>query len=101
MQILKNNYKNMINVELNEKFEKLKQYGSNIIINKLNNKIYNLSLTQEELSKFDQNTLNYIHVKLHNSIYFKKPFNDIKKIKILHDNVIKYLPNHKIIDKLD
>jgi len=42
-----------------------------------------------------------VHAKLHNAIYFKKPFAPFEKIKELHDRIITKLKFHVPFDKLD
>lgn len=91
----------MMNNKLDDKFKKLQEYDKEIKIKNLNKKIYDLNLSEEEISKYSPQELSYIHITLHNSLYFKKPFNDFIKIKKIHDLIIKFLDSHPIIDKLD
>ena len=86
---------------LNSKLDKLKSYFNDQEIKKLTSKIYSLELDETYLKTLSQNHLIYIHVKLHNAIYYKKPFAEFKKLKLMHDLLIKFLDNHIFIDKLD
>lgn len=87
--------------ELDSKFDKLKNYSKELEIKTLNKSIYNLNISKETLKNASQNILQYIHVKLHNSYFFKKPFAKKEDIKKFHDKISKYIPNHKYIDELD
>ncbi len=88
-------------MDLNKKFEELKKYSSEKELERINNHIYNLELTDKYLSKLSENILIYIHVKLHNAMDYKKPFAPKDKIKIAHDKVAKIMQKHPIIDELD
>lgn len=87
--------------ELNTQLEKLKEYSRDKEIKRLNKKIYDLNLSDKYLKFLSINQLSYIHVKLHNSLSYKKPFAKIEDIKKVHDRLIKLMKNHSKIDKLD
>ena len=87
--------------ELDKKLKDLKRYSSEQFIIKLDKKIYNLRFDSTYLKNLSQDNLNYIHVKLHNALGYKKPFKPIKEIKIVHDKVAKLLKEHIKIDELD
>lgn len=87
--------------ELDKKFEKLKQYSEEKNTESLVKRIYDLRLNDEFLSTLDHKKLLFIHVKLHNSFYYKKPFAPKKDIKKVHDRVALLLPCHTFIDDLD
>ena len=87
--------------ELNLKLKELKEYSQKKEIETLNKKIYSLSLTKEFLESLPQERLQYIHVRLHTALSYKKPFADLKEIKKTHDVVAKLLNNHFNVDNLD
>ena len=87
--------------ELDSKLEKMKEYGADKDISRLNKRIYDLKLDKNYLKNLSMEKLQYIHVKLHNALSYKKPFADMKSIKKIHDIVAKLLDKHLIIDKLD
>ena len=87
--------------ELESKFDKLKEYSLKKEIKKLNKKIYDLDLSDKYLHSLSQDTLKYIHVKLHNALSYKKPFAEFNDIKKAHDKLVKLLKDHPKIDKLD
>jgi len=87
--------------DLDKKFGKLKEYSSQLEIDKLNKRIYELNLDDNYLNSLTQGKLQYIHVKLHNALSYKKPFADINNIKKAHDKIASLLENHQKIDKLD
>jgi len=87
--------------DLNSKFAKLKEYLSQLEIDKLNKRIYELDLDDKYLKSLSQDKLQYIHVKLHNALSYKKPFKDINDIKRMHDKIIPLLENHQKVDELD
>lgn len=88
-------------MELNNKLKELNQYSSELSTNTLNKRIYELDLNESYLSGLTEPELQYIHVKLHNSLAYKKPFAPIETIKSAHDRMIKFLSSHTKIDKLD
>lgn len=87
--------------DLTKKLDNLKKYFNEITIDKLNKKIYNLDLNEKYLKSRSQQELQYIHVKLHNALSYKKPFAKIKDIKKSHHLIAKLLNSHLKIDKLD
>ncbi len=87
--------------DLNKKLNELKEYSSEISVIKLNKRIYKLDLTEKYLKTLSSPELQYIHVKLHNALSYKKPFAKIKDIKKIHDLIAKILPTHHKIDELD
>ena len=88
-------------MDLNKKLNELKKYSSEILITQLNKKIYKLDVNLEYLKTLSQQELQYIHVKLHNALSYKKPFAKIEDIKKVHDILSKLLISHFKIDKLD
>ena len=86
---------------LDSKLEELKKYQGNKDIERLNKKIFNLDLSKEFLSSLSQDKLQYIHVKLHNALSYKKPFSKVENIKKVHNGVARLLKNHLKIDKVD
>lgn len=91
----------MNSYELDEKLEEIKRFRVNNFLKKLDKKIYGLKLSEEYLSGLSQDYLIYVHVRLHNSLGYKKPFAPIKDVKKVHDCVAKFMKNHKRIDSLD
>jgi len=87
--------------DLNSEFAKLKEYSSQLEIDKINKRIYELDLDDKYLKSLSQDKLQYIHVKLHNALSYKKPFRDINDIKKMHDKIVPLLNNHQKADKLD
>ena len=87
--------------KLDTDFENLKKYHNKKEIEQLNKKIFSLDLSKEFLKSLSQDKLQYIHVKLHNALSYKKPFSKIENIKKAHDVVAKLLKRHSKIDKLD
>lgn len=87
--------------ELDSKLEKLKKYSYNKEMKRLTKKIYDLDLSDSYLKSLSQSLLQYVHVRLHNALYYKKPFAPIDNIKKVHDIVAKLLKNHQKIDELD
>jgi len=87
--------------DLNNEFAKLKEYSSQLNIDNLNKRIYELNLDDKYLSSLSQDKLQYIHVKLHNALSYKKPFKDINEIKKAHDRIVPLMKNHQKVDKLD
>lgn len=87
--------------DLDKKLKDLKDYSSGKNLKRINQRIYNLDLTDKYLKTLNQDFLSYIHVKLHTSLSFKKPFAPKEKIKKVHDRVAKLMSNHINIDKLD
>ena len=87
--------------KLDGELQKLKDYSDKHSFETLNKKIYNLDFNQESLSKMSQEDLQYIHVKLHTSLSYKKPFAEFGKIKKIHDQVASLLENHIAVDRLD
>ena len=87
--------------ELDSKLAKLKEYSSKKEIERLTKRIYKLDLDENYLKSLPQPLLQYIHVRLHNSLAYKRPFANINDIKKIHDILIKLLKNHQKIDKLD
>lgn len=87
--------------DLDNKLDNLKNYFSVEEVKRLNKQIYDLNLGDEFLKGLSQDKILYIHVKLHNSLSFRKPFADIKKIKKAHNGLIKFLKTHIKTDKLD
>jgi hypothetical protein len=85
--------------ELDTKLEELKKYSSGLTLLRLNKIVYNLN--EQQLSSLTDDQLSYVHVKLHNSLSYKKPYAPVEKIKKYHDIVIKLMKSHQIIDKLD
>ncbi len=86
---------------LDSRFKELKNYHNKKEIEQLNKKIYNLELSKEFLKSLSQDKLQYVHVKLHNALSYKKTFNKIENIKKAHDIIVKLLKHHSKIDKLD
>ena len=86
---------------LDSRFEELKRYNNQQEIQQLNKKIYNLELSKEFLKSISQDKLQYIHVKLHNALSYKKPFNKIENIKKIHNIIAKLLKQHLNVDRLD
>lgn len=87
--------------ELDNKLEKLKKYSKEKKIKNLQKRIYDLNLSDEYLNGLNQGLLQFIHVKLHNALSFKKPFANIKEIKKVHNRLVKHLKTHSLIDELD
>ena len=87
--------------DLNKKLDELKEYSSEVSISKLNRRIYQLDLNEKYLKTLSQSELQYIHVKLHNALSYKKPFSDLKSIKKVHNILVKLLLSHQNIDRLD
>ena len=87
--------------KLDYKLDKLKEYFSQKEIEKLTKRIYKLDLDEKYLKSLSQPLLQYVHVRLHNALYYKKPFAEIDNIKKVHDIVAKLLKNHQKIDELD
>ena len=87
--------------DLDSELEKLKKYGANKDIKRLDKKIYNLKLDDSFLKSLSQEKLQYIHVRLHNALSYKKPFAKLGEIKKAHDRIIKLLTRHMKIDELD
>ena len=87
--------------ELNLKLMELKKHADDQKLIKLNKRIYNLELNSKFLDKLSEEHKQYVHVKLHNALSYKKPFATLNRIKQAHDNLIKFMPNHHSIDKLD
>ncbi len=88
-------------VDLNKKLNELKRYSNDISISKLNKRIYTLDLTEKYLKTLSKQELQYIHVKLHNALSYKKPFSDLININKVHDRMAKLLQSHQKIDELD
>ena len=86
---------------LDSELEKLKQYGADKDMERLNKKIYNLELDNKFLKPLSQGKLQYIHVKLHNALSYKRPFAKLERIKEAHDRISQLLEKHIKIDKLD
>lgn len=86
---------------LDEKFALLKKYSIKQELNSLNKRIYSLSIDENLLNSMTLDKLSYVHVKLHTSLSYKKPFAPIESIKKIHNLVAAKLPNHKHIDSLD
>ena len=87
--------------ELNSKLENLKEYSKKKEIKRLDKKIYSLHLSKDFLKSVPEATLQYIHVRLHTALSYKKPFADIKEIRKVHDVVAKLMKNHCPTDPLD
>jgi len=87
--------------DIDSKFNELKEYSTKLDTEKLNKRIYDLDLDKEFLKSLPQEKLIYIHVKLHNSLSYNKPFADLNLIKEKHDLVVGMLDKHIPIDKLD
>ena len=87
--------------DLNSEFAKLKEYSSQLEIDNLNKRIYELDLDEKYLKNLSQNKLQYVHVKLHNALSYKKPFAKIEDIKKAHNRIVPLLENHQKADKLD
>ena len=67
----------------------------------LNQHIYDLDLEPFFLSNLTQGELALIHVKLHASQGYKKPFAKYADIKEAHDKVSQCMDKHQDYDKLD
>jgi len=87
--------------DIDSKFNELKEYSTQLDTEKLNKRIYDLNMDENFLKSLPQGKLIYIHVKLHNSLYYNKPFAKMNLIKKAHDLVAGMLDNHIPIDKLD
>lgn len=90
-----------MNLKLETKLEELKQFSNERSTQRLIKKIYDLDLDETFLSSLSQDKLQFIHVKLHNSLSYNKPFAKKSEIKRVHDEVSKLLANHNTIDELD
>ena len=91
----------MKKTSLDETFESLKKYASNKDFEALTKRIFELNLPKTFLKTLTQDQLAYIHVKLHNANYYKKPFAPMKNIKKSHGQVAMLLNNHCFVDELD
>ena len=88
--------------ELDNKFNELKEYSTNLKIKNINKRIYDLKLNEQYFKSLKEQDLIYIHVKLHNALAFKKPFANKENIKKAHDELIKVMKYHPDIgDYLD
>ena len=88
-------------MDLDKKLDNLKRYSSEQNLKILDKRIYNLQLDEDYLKTLSQDFLNYIHIRLHNALSYKKPFKPIEEIKKVHDKVAKLLKKHIKTDKLD
>jgi len=59
---------------------------------------YDLKFDIDDLTEFE---LIFVHVKLHTSWGYKKPFISRNKIKEIHDLVVRRLEHHFYYDSLD
>ena len=87
--------------ELSTKLNELKEYNSKKSVEKLNKRVYSLDIDENFTSNMDNNTLLYIHVKLHTMFSVNRKNNDSEKIKKIHDLIVKKLKNHQKNDDLD
>ena len=87
--------------DLKSRLDKLKEYSSQTEIDRINRRIYNLELDNEFLKSISQETIIYIHVKLHAAASYKKPFAPIEDVKKYHDIITKFLRKHVPTDSLD
>jgi len=91
----------VIVLDLKKRLDEMKQYSSMQNVSKLNKRIYGLELDETFLKSLSHKELCYVHVKLHNALYYKKPFAKFEDIKRVHDLVINLLDNHVFVDELD
>ena len=88
-------------MKLHNRLTKIKEHYKDIELKNLNKKIYNLNLSKKYLEQLSKGYLQYIHVKLHNALAYKKPFAKIEDIKKVHDIIAKLLEKHVKTDELD
>lgn len=87
--------------ELKSKLQKLKEYSNSNEIEQLSKKIRELDLDNSVFEGLSKEKLIFVHVKLHNLIYFRSQKGSFDKIKEVHDRLVKFLDKHNDIDVLD
>ncbi|MCP3684467.1 MAG: hypothetical protein GY861_17520 [bacterium] len=91
----------MTNPDLDSKLEEIKKYAKEKHLKVLIKRIYDLNLPDSYIQKISNEERQFIHVKLHAALSYKKPFASLDKIKEVHDRLAKLLTKHPIIDELD
>lgn len=86
---------------LDKEFELLQQFSVKRESDRLNERIFNLKLDHDFLKTLSQDKLEYIHVRLHNALSYKRPFAPIDKIKEVHRILVSLLEHHAFFDELD
>ena len=86
-----------LDIQLNN----LKEYSNEINLKNLTKRIYELNFNNSYLKSLSQNQLQYIHVKLHTALSYRKSFAPISKLKELHDKIVVLLVTHTSNDLLD